>query len=99
MATDYDSPRRGVEVLDNDVDVATIGRVANGLARGPDVDAPDLVETVDLPGADLSGEELVVTVEPMRSHEFRCTRCFLVQSRHLVGEDRRGTLVCRDCTG
>jgi hypothetical protein len=69
------------------------------VSRGPDVDAPDLVETVDLPGADLSGEELVVTVEPMRSHEFRCTRCFLVQSRHLVGEDRRGTLVCRDCTG
>jgi hypothetical protein len=99
MATDYDSPRRGVEVLDDDVDVATIGRVGTRLDRGADLDAPDAVEAVDLPGADLSGEELVVTVEPMRADEFRCTRCFLVQGRHLVGEERRGTVVCRDCAG
>jgi hypothetical protein len=92
MATDYDAPRRGVEVLENDHEVTTIGR-----PRGPEVDAPDVVDAVDLPGGDLSGEELVVVVEPMRTDEFRCTRCFLVQSRHLVGEDRRGTLVCRDC--
>jgi hypothetical protein len=97
MATDYDSTRRSVEVLDNDVDVVTIGRVANTLSRRSDLDGPDTVETLDLPGADLSGEELVVTVEPMRSHEFRCTRCFLVQGRHLVSEERRGVLVCRDC--
>ncbi|HEV7826709.1 MAG TPA: DUF4193 family protein [Mycobacteriales bacterium] len=93
MTTDYDAPRRGVELLDADPEVTAIG----GRARGPDVDAPEVVDGVELPGGDLSGEELIVVVEPMRTDEFRCDRCFLVQSRHLVGEDRRGSLVCRDC--
>jgi hypothetical protein len=99
MAIDYDSPRRGVDVLENDVDVASIGRVARSTARTVDLDAPDVVESVDLPGADLSGEELVVVVEPMRADEFRCARCFLVQARHLVAEHARTGPVCRDCAG
>jgi hypothetical protein len=96
VATDYDSPRRGVDVLDNDADVSTISRAA--LARTPELDAPDVVDAVDLPGADLSGEQLVVVVEPMRTDEFRCGRCFLVQSRQLIGATRREELVCRDCS-
>jgi hypothetical protein len=99
MATDFDAPRRGIGVLDStDVDVASIGRVADDLTRTPDLDPLD-VETLVLPDADLSGEELVVTVEPMRADEFRCGRCFLVQARHLVAEERGDTLVCRDCAG
>jgi hypothetical protein len=74
-----------------------IGRVKRGLSRATELDAPDVVEAVDLPGADLSGEELVVIVEPMRADEFRCERCFLVQSLHLVGAEGRGGRVCRDC--
>jgi hypothetical protein len=97
MATDYDSPRRGVEVLDPDVDVSALGRVSAGRSGVSEVDAPDVVDAVDLPGADLSGEELVVVVEPMRADEFRCARCFLVQSRHLVSEARPDGEVCRDC--
>jgi hypothetical protein len=97
MATDYDSPRRGVDVLDTVDDVSTLGRVTGDRQRSPDVDGPDAVDTVELPGADLSGEELVVVVEPMRTNEFRCGSCFLVQSRHLVGDERRGALICRDC--
>ncbi|HEY0487283.1 MAG TPA: DUF4193 family protein [Mycobacteriales bacterium] len=93
MATDYDVPRRGVDLLDDDLTVTAVG----ARTRGPDLDAPDVLETLDLPGADLSGEELVVVVQPMRPDEFRCARCFLVQSRHLVAEERRGDLVCRDC--
>jgi hypothetical protein len=93
MATDYDAPRRGVEVLDSEHEVSSLTR----RTRGPEVDAPELVDAVVLPGADLSGEELVVVVEPMRADEFRCARCFLVQSRHLVGEEGRGGIVCRDC--
>jgi hypothetical protein len=97
MATDYDSRRRGVDVLDQDVEVSEIGHVAGGRPRSSDVDAPDVVDAVDLPGADLSGEELVVVVEPMRADEFRCARCFLVQSRHLVADECRDGAVCRDC--
>ena len=97
MATDYDAPRRGVDVLDTVDEVSTLGRVSGDRRRSPDVDGPDVVDTVELPGADLSGEELVVVVEPMRTDEFRCGACFLVQSRHLVAEERRGAPICRDC--
>ena len=97
MATDYDAPRRGVDVLDAVDEVSTLGRASGDRQRSPDVDGPDAVETLELPGADLSGEELVVVVEPMRTHEFRCGRCFLVQSRGLVADERRGALICRDC--
>ena len=97
MATDYDSPRRGVDVLDTVDEVSTLGRIAGDRRRSSDVDGPDAVDTLELPGADLSGEELVVVVEPMRTDEFRCGSCFLVQSRHLVAGDRRGAPICRDC--
>jgi hypothetical protein len=97
MATDYDAPRRGVEVLDTEAEVSLITRPTRSRPKGNDVDAPDAVEAIDLPGADLSGEELVVVVEPMRAHEFRCARCYLVQSRHLVAAEARGGAICRDC--
>jgi hypothetical protein len=97
VATDYDSPRRGVDVLDTVDEVSTLGRVAGDRRRSADVDGPDAVDTLELPGADLSGEELIVVVEPMRTDEFRCGSCFLVQSRQLVAGDRRGTPICRDC--
>jgi hypothetical protein len=97
VATDYDAPRRGVDVLDTVDDVSTLGRVTRDRSRSSDVDAPEVADAVDLPGADLSGEELVVVVEPMRTDEFRCGSCFLVQSRHLVADERRGAPICRDC--
>jgi hypothetical protein len=97
VATDYDSPRRGVDVLDTVDEVSTLGRIAGDRRRSSDVDGPDAVDTLELPGADLSGEELVVVVEPMRTDEFRCGSCFLVQSRQLVAGDRRGAPICRDC--
>jgi hypothetical protein len=97
VATDYDSPRRRVDVLDTADEISTLRRVSGDPRRSADVDAPDVVDTLELPGADLSGEELVVVVEPMRTDEFRCGRCFLVQSRHLVADERGGAPICRDC--
>jgi hypothetical protein len=84
-------------VLDAVDEVSALGGASVDRRRSPDVDGPDAVDTLELPGADLSGEELVVVVEPMRTDEFRCGSCFLVQSRHLVAEERRGAPICRDC--
>jgi Domain of unknown function (DUF4193) len=51
----------------------------------------------ELPGADLSGEELSVTVIPQRSDEFTCSSCFLVQHRSRLRASSSGLPVCADC--
>jgi len=51
----------------------------------------------ELPGADLSGEELSVVVIPQRSDEFTCSSCFLVHHRSRLAREKNGQLICRDC--
>jgi ribosomal protein L37AE/L43A len=51
----------------------------------------------ELPGADLSGEELSVTVIPQRRDEFTCSSCFLVQHRSRLRRSSSGLPVCADC--
>lgn len=94
MPTDYDAPRT--------IDPAGVGTALDELdlkpATGADSDEAEIIETLELPGADLSGEELMVQVVPKQDDEFTCTRCFLVQhhSRKVsaAGEDP----YCRDCS-
>ncbi len=63
MATDYDAPRSTVrdELMDNPGPL--VGVVGND-ARSGAVDEIDTAESVELPGADLSGEQLTVRVVP-----------------------------------
>lgn len=51
----------------------------------------------ELPGADLSSEELSVTVIPQRADEFTCSSCFLVQHRSRMRQSGSGLPVCADC--
>ncbi|OIN78287.1 DUF4193 domain-containing protein [Mycobacterium malmoense] len=51
----------------------------------------------ELPGADLSGEELSVTVIPQRADEFTCSSCFLVQHRSRLRSSSSGLPICADC--
>jgi hypothetical protein len=61
-----------------------------------DDDANDL-HFFELPAADLSGEELSVTVIPQRADEFTCTSCFLVQHRSRMRTSSSGLPICADC--
>ncbi len=58
---------------------------------------PNDLHFFELPGADLSGEELSVTVIPQRSDEFTCSSCFLVQHRSRLRSSGSGLPVCADC--
>jgi hypothetical protein len=58
------------------------------------VDAQDGVE---LPGADLSGEELVLPVIPEQADEFTCVSCFLVQHRSRAAGAAGDRAICIDC--
>jgi len=51
----------------------------------------------ELPGADVSGEELSVTVIPQRADEFTCSSCFLVQHRSRLRISSSGLQICADC--
>jgi hypothetical protein len=95
---DYDSPRRpGVE-LDNDGLDDLKARPASARSRRVDLDEAEAAEGFELPGADLSDEELTVAVVPIQSDEFRCSRCFLVRHRGQLAARRDGQDICQECS-
>lgn len=98
MATDYDAPRRTeTDDLAEDSLEELKARRSEAQSGAVDVDESETAENFELPGADLSGEELTVRVLPKQSDEFTCSRCFLVHHRSRLAEKRNGQPVCRDC--
>ena len=99
MATtgDYDA-RRGSDVETGDP--PALRELAPTLPVSPtavvDEDPNDAL-FFELPGADLSGEELSVTVIPQRADEFTCSSCFLVQHRNRMRISSTGDPICADC--
>jgi uncharacterized protein DUF4193 len=92
---DYDAPRRPVVELEDDSLDELKARRATAQSPTVDVDEPD--GDFELPGADLSDEELTVTVIPMRADEFRCDNCFLVHHRSQLVVNHPDRRLCRDC--
>lgn len=91
--TDYDAPRTAAVEEDSQEELQA--RRAAPRSGAVDVDETELAEGFELPGADQLDEELSVTVIPMQSDEFRCSRCYLV--RHRNQRAVAGIDVCHDC--
>ncbi len=97
MATDYDQPRdREAAEAEEAESLEALRSQAVTTTAVLDVDDSNLLEDLELPGADLSAESLVVTVVPVQGDEFRCQRCFLVVHKSQRAEP--GVDVCRDCS-
>jgi Domain of unknown function (DUF4193) len=98
MSTDYDAPRRTVtdDVSEDSLQDLTARRSEARLAV-VDVDESESAESFELPGADLSGEELSVRVIPKRADEFTCLSCFLVHHRSRLASEKDGIMICTDC--
>lgn len=99
MATDYDAPRNNdADGLETDsLQDLQAGR-SDAQQGSADIDEVDTAESYELPGADLSGEELTVRVVPKQKDEFTCGVCFLVQHiSRLVETEEDGTMICQDC--
>jgi Domain of unknown function (DUF4193) len=95
MATDYDTPRAtDDEATEDSIEELKARRDAQ--AGAVDVDEAELAESLELPGADLSGED-VLTVRPIprQADEFTCNRCFLVRHRSQLADEKKG--ICREC--
>jgi hypothetical protein len=97
MATDYDAPRKTDDELNEDSLEELKARRADKAASTVDVDETEAAESHELPGADLSNEELSVRVLPRQADEFTCSRCFLVHHRSQLAKQVRGQPVCREC--
>lgn len=101
MATDYDAPRAtAVEDVETDSLEELKAQRQDAQSGRIDIDETELNESVELPGADLSGlsgDELTVRVLPKQSDEFTCTSCFLVQHRTRLARHHDRGPVCRDC--
>jgi hypothetical protein len=98
MATDYDAPRRSeADEVGEDSLEELKARRADAQSGIVDVDEAEFGESFELPGSDLSSEELTVRVVPKQDDEFTCSRCFLVHHRSRLATERNGRPICRDC--
>lgn len=97
MATDYDAPRKTDEDINEDSIEELKSRRVDKSSANVDDDEGDSAEGFELPGADLSSEELSVRVIPKQADEFTCGSCFLVRHRSQLAGERDGLPVCKEC--
>jgi hypothetical protein len=93
MATDYDAPRKNEDEVEPDSIQELQSRRVDAASAIVDEDEAQAAEDYELPGADLSGEELAVRVLPAQPDEFTCTQCFLVHHKSQLA----GDAVCMEC--
>jgi len=97
MATDYDAPRKPDEEIAEDSLEELKSRRNDKQSGQVDEDEVEAAESFELPGADLSHEELTVRVLPRQADEFICANCFLVKNRTQIAAVRGGQEYCVDC--
>jgi hypothetical protein len=97
MATDYDAPRKTEEDSEDSIEELKSHRTEKQSSSAVDIDETDLADAYELPGADLSGEELLVRVLPPQPDEFTCFNCFLVKHRSQIAREKDGHLYCKEC--
>ena len=98
MATDYDAPRKTDDELSEDSIEELKARRVDKSASSVDVDETEQAEGFELPGADLSGEELSVRVLPRQADEFTCSALLPRPPPQPAGQGEvNGQMVCREC--
>jgi hypothetical protein len=95
MATDYDAPRKSEEDQSEESIEELKARRHDKNSGKVDEDETEAAESFELPGADLSHEELAVEVMPRQDDEFTCMSCFLVHHRSQLADGKKH--ICRDC--
>jgi hypothetical protein len=97
MATDYDASRKSEdEQKEESLEARRLTSGDQDKTSGKvDEDETDLADSFELPGADLSHENLTVEVTPRQADEFVCSSCFLVQ--HVSRRETPAADLCRDC--
>jgi len=97
VATDYDTPRKTADELHEESLEELKAQRVDAQSGQIDIDEAEAAETLELPGADLSGEELAVRVVPKQVDEFACSRCFLVHHITQLARGEGAKAVCKEC--
>jgi hypothetical protein len=95
MATDYDAPRKTEDEAGEESIEELKARRHDKNSGKVDEDEVEAAESFELPGADLSHEELAVEVRPRQEDEFTCMSCFLVHHRSQLADAKK--MICKDC--
>jgi hypothetical protein len=96
-SSDYDARRVSDMETQDKSPIRELAPTLQGAATAVVDEDPNDAHFFELPGADLSGEELSVTVIPQRPDEFTCSSCFLVQHRSRLHSSNGGMSICSDC--
>ncbi len=99
MATDYDAPRTSEENHQENTLAEFKNHRPTVGSSVVDEDEAEAADLFDLPGADLSSEEISVQILPAQADEFTCASCFLVRHRSQIAHTKDALLFCRDCEG
>lgn len=100
MATDYDEIRSDVaESRNASLEALKSASAPDARSVVREMDEVDTTDGIELPGADLSGEELTVVVVPQAEDEFTCFNCFLVRHRSQIARESNGHAFCIECEG
>lgn len=97
MATDYDAPRKTDDEFSEDSIDELKNRRTETQSAAVDEDEGDIADSFELPGGDLSNEELSVRVLPPQPDEFTCETCFLVRHRSQLVVKADGSKSCLSC--
>src|ERR687890_2573649 len=97
MASYYDAPRKTDDELNEDSIEELKARRVEKTSGSVDEDETEAAEGFELPGADLSNEELSVRVLPRQADEVTCSRCFLVHHRSQLASESGDQPICREC--
>jgi hypothetical protein len=97
MATDYDAPRKNDDDSSQDSIEELKARRNESSTPAVDEDEAEAADNYELPGADLSGEELSVRVLPRQADEFTCASCFLVKHRSQIDHVEGTLIICKEC--
>jgi Domain of unknown function (DUF4193) len=98
MATDYDEVRPEVaESRNASLEALQSAHTPDARSVVKELDEADSIDGVELPGADLSDEELTVIVIPQKADEFTCQSCFLVHHKSQRATEKDGKTYCLDC--
>src|SRR5690625_7432671 len=95
MATDYDAPRKSDDESSDDSIEELKGRRSEAAAPTVDEDEAEAADSYELPGADLSGEELSVRVLPRQADEVTCASCCLVTHRSQINPVEGNLIICQ----
>jgi hypothetical protein len=100
VATDYDEIRSDVaESRNASLEALKSANAPDARSVVREMDEADTTDGIELPGADLSGEELTVVVIPQAEDEFTCFSCFLVRHRSQIARESNGQAYCIECEG